>query len=208
MRDKKVTDNKNPPIGGANLECYFSCKTLSRKSFSALVNICFSKGFELVGQEALLAYGNDPIEPVLISSPAELDGFIEKLQCEKILRCIANFSGVLVDVKTPMNLLADFKNLVVSISVPEDVLWKFSGDPALADFRILRVFAACCDEVASTISPIFGYIGTETLHPKEMQLDRAVSEGALPVDESFFSDARLRELFEWYLTVYVERWKT
>ena len=200
-------EDAQPSIGGANLECLFTCQNIPAKLVSSLLNVCYLHKFALVDQESLLAYEEDPIEPLLVASVEQREGFLQELEHQSVQSCIANMVGILVDVQTPMSLLVDFKNSVVSISVPEDFLWNFSKDTAKADFQRLKAFAECCDDIAAELSPVFGFIGTETLHAEDMRLDKAEQEGAFKFDDSFFSEERLKELFDWYLNNYVRRWE-
>jgi len=208
MQDKRTHgEDVQPSTGGANLECLFTCQNIPVKVVSGLLNVCYFHKFSLVGQESLLAYGEDPIEPLLIASAKQHEEFFQELEHQSVQSCIANMVGILVDVQTPMSLLIDFKNSVVSISVPEDFLWNFSKDIAQADFQRLKAFAECCDDIAAKLRPVFGFLGTETLHTEDMRLDKAEQEGAFKVDDSFFSEERLKELFDWYLNNYVRRWE-
>ena len=208
MQDKMTHgEDVQPSVGGANLECLLTCQNIPVKLVSDLLNVCYFHKFALVEQGSLLAYGEDPIEPLLVASAKQSEDFLKEIEHQSVQSCIANMVGILVDVQTPMSLLIDFKNSVVSISVPEDFLWNFLKDTAQANFQRLKAFAKCCDDIAAKLSPAFGFIGTETLHTEDMRLDKAEQEGAFKFDDSFFSEGRLKELFNWYLNNYVRRWE-
>lgn len=197
----------NPPIGGANLECLLVCRDLRVSRLPALLAICEECGFRMVETEPLLAYGIDLVEPEQVSQALHLSKFVADAERSNARRCIVNLCGTLADTSTSFSMLLDLENKVVVISVPEDVLWGFGDDIGRADFEKLRVFAKCCKDIASELSPELGYLGTEELHPEDMVAYAAEEHGATRVDETFFSEARLRELFDWYVDVYVKRWE-
>jgi hypothetical protein len=129
------------------------------------------------------------------------------MEHQRSRRCIANLQGMLLDTQTSLSVLLDLKKRVVVVSVPEDVLWGFEVNVENADIKRLAACSDLCREVASEIDAGLGYIGTEELHPEDMVTSGAEGHGATRVDDYFFSDARFRELFDWYTGFYVSRWK-
>ncbi|WP_218080285.1 hypothetical protein [Anthocerotibacter panamensis] len=186
------------PIGWADLECLLSCQELSIQSLYALVKIVQDYGFILLGSESLLAYGDDPVTPEQVVPAERVKEFIAALDNLSIRHCILNFTGVLVDVRTPLSLIVDFCNAVVVVSIPENALWNFIEDFKKVDFRKLESFAKLCHKIATEIRAIRGYLGTEMLHREDMNLTRDLHEVSSPVDEAFFSKETLRGLFDWY----------
>ena len=193
-------------MGGADLECLLACRDLPVSSLLAVLAICEEHGFRMVETDPLLAYGFDPAEPQQISQALQLNEFVAGAELSNARSCIAKLYGTLIDTPTALSVLLDLQKKVVVVSVPEDVLWGFGDDTGRADFEKLRVFAECCKEIASELPAELGYLGTEELHPEDMT-PGAEWHGASRVDETFFSEGRLRELFRWYTEVYVKRWQ-
>ena len=196
-----------PPIGGADLECLLACQDLRASMLPVLLSICEEHGFQMVETDPLLAYGIDPVEPEQISQALHLSKFVAGAERRNSRRCIVNLCGILIDTRTSSSMLLDFEHRVLTLSIPEDVLWGFGEDTSRADFEKLRLFAMCCEEIASELSPGFGYLGTEELHPEDIVVGAAEGRGVSHVDEAFFSESRLKELFDWYLNVYTRRWE-
>ncbi len=204
MNDHK-RDTFEPFIGSADLECVLKCKKSLIEKIPCILNICNDHGFNPIGKMSLLAYGSDPIEPTIVADANEADSFIQSIKELSILRCIVNLDGVLSDTKTSMSLIFDMAENVLVISVPEDVLWGFSSsDGGKADILRLKAFARCCEVIASRMSALLGYIGTEHLHPEDMVVGD--DSGASHIDNTFFSEERIQELFDWYVNFYVKRW--
>jgi len=176
-------------------------------SLLAVLVICEGQGFRMVEIDPLLAYGADPVEPRQVSQAPQLSNFVAQAERSHAHKCIANLSGMLVDAHTSLGVLLDLEKKVAVVSVPEDVLWDFSDDPDRADFEKLRVFAECCKMIALELSAELGYLGTEGPHAEDMVSEAAADYGVYRVDEDFFSEGRLRELFDWYTDVYVKRWE-
>lgn len=209
MTDENGTgiDTVDPPIGGADLECLLTCNSITITALTKILMICEEYGLRLVEQDSLFAYSADPIEPILNSAASGLNEFVTEATSKKARRCIANLEGRLSDTQTTLSILLDLDKSVAVVSIPEDFLWGFDMAPDHIDFEKLRAFAGCCEEIASELSAMYGYLGTEVLHTEDMTTGNAESSGACPVDSLFFSEARLRELFDWYRNTYVKRWK-
>ena len=172
-----------------------------------LVGICERHGFKLIERDPLLGYGDDPVEPQSVEQAESLAAFAEDMEDHHSRRCIANFHGTLFDTQTNLSILLDLDKRVVVMSVPEDVLWRFEASAENADISRLIAFSNICNEIAAEISAVLGFMGTEELHPVDMIANDAENHGVTRVDDSFFSDTRLRELFGWYTDFYVNRWK-
>ncbi len=200
-------NSKGPPLGGANLECLLTCEGLAPTKLPALIGICHRHGFKLIDHESLLAYGDDLVDPQIVDHAKSLAAFVETMEHQESRRCIANLDGTLLDTQTSLSVLLDLEKQVVVVSVPEDVLWRFEVNAENADIKRLVAFSDLCREVASEIDASLGYLGTEELHPEDMVTSRTEAHGATRVDDHFFSDTRLKELFDWYTGFYATRWK-
>jgi len=196
-----------PPKGGADLECILTCECLQKKTLLKIVDICFQSGFKFVEKDFLLSYGDDPIVPEYIAVSDNLLEFMERVEVSDAKRYIVNFSGQLHDIQTYLSLVLDFKNAVLVISVPEDVLWAFSENPQSADFLRLICFGKICEEISMQVSAKFAYMGTEFYHIDEMKLENAERLEVDRANLSFFSEPKLKELFDWYLSSYTKRWE-
>ncbi len=192
-----------PPRGGANLECLLKCEKPLIENVSAVLNICNKYGFKPVGEMAFLSYAEDPIEPTMVVDEEGANHFVNSIKESVTVRCIVNLEGTLSDTKTSMSFLFDMSENVLVVSVPEDVLWGFSSGEA--DILRLKVFANLCRVIANHVSASIGYMGTEHLHPEDMIIDDD-SETSY-VNDDFFSEERVQELFDWYVTFYMKRWE-
>lgn len=192
-----------PPIGGANLECLLKCERPIIETASVILKFCDEFGFQPIGKVAFLAYGDDPIEPIMIESADRKAHFLDAIKELSPVRCIMKLEGVLSDVETSMCLLFDATENVLVVSVPEDMLWEFGSSEA--DILRLKAFAQLCDVIANYTEAFLGYIGTEHVHPEDMVLDG--DSGVSHINDQFFSEKRIQELFDWYVTFYIKRWK-
>lgn len=186
------------------MECLLTCRTLAKQAPLDVTNAVLSLGFALTDADSLQVFGDDRILPVFCSE--SLPALGEYLSEHPARVCIVRVVGSFADIKTRLRLDFDFENNVLVLAVPEDFLWGFSAKPELARFERLLAFANCCRQVMSIVHPEFLYLDTELLHPEDVRIDRAENAGAVRVGPETFSEASLRELFEWYVNVYTKRW--
>jgi hypothetical protein len=86
----------------------------------------------------------------------------------------------------------DISNGVVAVSTQEDVLWRFTGDPAQAELERLTAFAEVCKALGVALGAVLGVIGTEGPRTDDLSIERARESGARPLEE-ILSVASLRE---------------
>ncbi len=203
-----MIDNEKhkPPKGGANLECVFWCDKFEKEVVSDLIRICQLYQFMKSDKHYLLAYGSDPIEPLFIFSN-NMEDYEPQIKNQNVQSCILKMTGILVGAKTPLSIIVDFKKYFLSVSIPEDVLWNFSDDIRQSDFSRLQEFSSLCEDISAVLSPILGYIGTEIFQSRDIQTHKVENSSAIPVNEYFFSESRLRDLYNWYMNSYLQRWQ-
>ena len=183
---------------GADLECLLTCQELGADRLPLILDVCENDGFVLISEDPLLAYGDDPVEPLEIYQKSEIDSLLASSQ--RFRRCIAKLHGKLRDTETTLGLVLDFRYCVIAISVPEGVLWGFGDEIENLDFQKLCQFAKCCEDISSAVAPIYGYIGSESLLIEDMAPDTAEQLGAIRFDRELFSEKHMRELFMWYVS--------
>lgn len=186
----------------------FAYSALLPESIPRLLEALSERGVELADGDALLAYGDDYVEPVDMASKNDVSGFCHRVSEQRLKRVIAKLEGILDDVTSSLSMLFEFDSRVTVLSVPEDAIWAFENTPKEARIERLVAFVSLCKGVAEVAKPAFGYLGTESYLPEEIALERARELGLPRVDQAFFSGERVSEIFEWYLREYVDRWQT
>ena len=98
---------------------------------------------------------------------------------------------------------------VVMVSVPEDMLWAFSGDPTKAALSRLKAFTKVCQDIARAHPPEFAHIDTEGVNPVELTVIKSeLVKGLDPYHESIFDDEdTLLSLLAWYTEHNSEQWQ-
>ncbi len=198
-----------PPLGGADLECFLSCRTLSASSIDRVVAIVQSHGFELVSGDAVLVYREDLLEPAVVARRDEVQQVVKTIQAQaqSLSRCIVNFEGRVGDIATSLSVVFDFRYSVLEISIPEQSLWGPCTNPVEPDLGRLRRFGDVCLQLAESVEAELAFIGTEQLHSDEMEISVAAAVGAVRPHDAL-SEESLKSLCEWYSSVYFRRWQS
>lgn len=195
-----------PPIGGASLECLFSYEHANLEFVNQVINKAFLQGFSLRHPKPFYA-DNGEIGDLPSEEFSRLKDFTAWLTQRQFKTVIINLRGKLFDVDTNLSFSYHHDNIVLVISVPEDMLWKFNEDGKGADIRRLVAFYKLCREISEIKKPNYAAIDTEGVYPNEITVEKAEKNGFTVFDPTiFFSDDKINELFKWYVDKYQSRW--
>jgi hypothetical protein len=200
-------DQAGPPIGGASLECLLSYEAqLDLDDAGNFARTISARHFSLVAQDPFYADDGKPFS-YPIPKLQTVDEFLSWVSGKPHATLIVNFHGNLFDTPARLSLLLDLRNNVVVVSTAEDMLWAFGKDVHRADKRRLIAFLDICKAIAGAKVPAFAHVGTESAHRDEIKADRASAEGFQAFEaKEFFSQVRVDELFDWYVSTYAHRW--
>lgn len=194
-----------PPLAGADLECHLGFGDLSLGFVASVVDSLFAQGFSL--RFPILLYERDQAERPMEQTWEGSQGFLNSLdRFEKIHSLVFRLTGNLQDLPVDLCLTASMKTGVLTLSVPEDMLWGYEPESGSAQIHRLRAFVAVCKEVTRTRRPDLIFIGTETYHAEDFASTGVRGTSIEHFDDAVFSEARVHELFEWYTRSYRERW--
>ena len=196
-----------PPIGGADLECLLSCNFLNNEGVSKLIIFCKEHDFTIHDSACLLLYGDDLIEPIQTVYNNEIINFLGDNQSNTFKVYKLKFIGKMHDVEVELVLTLYMELNVISLSTIEDFLWNFSDSTLQAKFERLNAFGKLCSDISILLSPLYAYIGSESFHADELQVDEAEKTGVSRYHDNFFSEGELLELYNWYLNIYTKRWE-
>jgi len=193
--DQQVRSPKR--VGWVSLECVFQCEVLGLAAISLILEGLAKLGIHLNKHNGLLAY-EEWVVPLDMEKGIELADFVAAIRERAVRYVIANLGGTVVDVEAPMSLSFHFARKIVVLSTPENMLWKMTDEVEKAEFSRLEAFSGLANCVAEVIRPIRSYIGPETFaETKPLE-----EMGLEPFGDRFFSNLRLRSLFEDYLRNY------
>jgi hypothetical protein len=201
-----VTEHrKKPPIGGALLEALFAYDHLTFVDASDIVNSLLNNG--------LLCYDGSRTNARSVDfdfktpEPNELPtGFLSQCFSSDFIEIFIAFNWTLNGKKIELNLAFDLANSVVSLSCKEDFLWNNSEGPCKVDYESLTSFYEVCEQICEVQLPRRAAIGSEPCHAEDIRVGGDDYDFNF-VHSIFFSEAKKKNLQDWYENVYLRRWE-
>lgn len=209
MNQLNHNNESRPPIGGADLECTLAYDDFEVVYLEKMAAIILAKGFELRRDlPPFFAYGKGLFEHLLKPETKTTDEFFTQLKNLKCRTTLINFQGRLFDIDVYLSISYDLAERVVQITTIEDFIWEFRQDTSKANFNRLKAYGQICQAVCSVRPPLYARMATEATYADEFTVEKLREENSDETfNDTFFSETRLRELYDWYINTYTKRWE-
>lgn len=194
-----------PPIAGAELECLFGYHNLDLKHVAPLCKAALRSGLRLRSTEPFVAADTNYLHWELPRIDS-LDDFLLWLQRSLPARMFLRLNGRLHDAEAPISLSVHLPEKVVTLSVPEVILWDVEGEKENLAYERLDAFFELCAAIAAVHVPSRAAIGSEPCHVDEISVHNPDSSRFVFEPITFFSQRHRKDLFDWYRKVYANRW--
>ena len=197
-----------PPLGGPELECSFAYRELKIENLLKLVPTIYESGFVLDSERVFASADADEPDPPALSGVETVENVVEKASEMGAVQLIVCFVGKLAGLKMGLGVTLRLDCGVMMVSVPEDMLWAFSGDPTKAEISRLKAYTRICQELARSFPPAFAHLDTEGVNPEELTVVKSeLVKGMDPYHESIFDDEdTLSRLLTWYTEHNSQQW--
>lgn len=198
-----------PPLGGPELECSLAYRELKLTDLRKFAPIIFDNGFSLDVERIFGSKDPEELDPPGLSGVQSLDDVVYGAAAAHYSQLTVCFTGKLAGLKMGLALTLRTDCGVVTISVPEDMLWAFSGDPTQAELPRLKAFTRVCQDLANANPPAFAHLDTEGVNPEELTVVKSeLVKGLGPYDPRLFDDEdTLERLLAWYTEHNPQQWQ-
>ena len=198
-----------PPLGGPELECSFAYRELKVEHLLKLVPTIYENGFALDAERVFASADPDELDPPRMQEVETVENVVEKASEMDARQLVVCFVGELAGLKMGLSVTMRLDCGVMMVSVPEDMLWAFSGDPTKAEISRLKAYTAVCQELARSFPPVFAHLDTEGVNPEELTVMKSeMVKGMDPYHESIFEDEdTLSRLLAWYTEHSSQHWQ-
>ena len=178
---------------GISLECLLSYKQVNIGFIQDCVNILNNYGFYLRKDEEIVIV-SDEFE--IITYEKLLKENLGFVKAKSVPNIILNFRGELYDVDTDLSISVNKKNEVVTISIPEKVIWAYYPEFMKPDINRFMFFVNICKKICYMYPPMFAFIGEESYDSEDFSINNLKNNNIIEAyNESFFSEENLRTLF-------------
>ena len=197
-----------PPLGGPELECSFAYRELKIEHLLKLVPTIYEHGFVLDTERVFCSADADELDPPAMEAIETVEDIVARAREMGALQLMVCFVGTLAGMKMGLGITLRLDCGVVMVSVPEDMLWAFSGDPTKAEISRLKAYTGICQELARSFPPVFAHLDTEGVNPEELTVMKSeLVKGMDPYHESIFEDEdTLSRLLTWYTEHNSQQW--
>jgi hypothetical protein len=197
-----------PPLGGPELECSFAYRELRVEHLLKLIPTVNENGFVMDVDRVFASPDPDDIDPPALPGMENVQSVIEEVNRLQAVQVTVCFIGELAGLKMGLCITLRLDCGVAMVSVPEDMLWAFSGDPTKAEISRLKAYTKVCQDLARSFPPVFAHLDTEGVNPEELTVMKSeLVKGMDPYDESIFDDEdTLSRLLTWYTEHNSQQW--